>query len=161
MPDPGRVVVSYAMDGRSASGGNEPHPLTLTPGEGDGYRTLPGNAGFLLTLASPKKYNRESTAAKGHPGGSGREGPEMNDDAFADRIEEARRKIESLPEDQREPLFRLLDETRQRHHDLTSNFSRLRHLMDDWRIKMKYLTFDLEATKRELAELRRKQSNQG
>jgi hypothetical protein len=87
----------------------------------------------------------------------------MTDDAFAARIEQARRKIESLPEDQRGPLLNLLRETCERQKDMKTSFSRLHHLLDDWRIKMKYMAFDLEATKRELADLRRKQNdtNQG
>ncbi|HPD28634.1 MAG TPA: hypothetical protein PLL20_01470 [Phycisphaerae bacterium] len=85
----------------------------------------------------------------------------MTDEVFAVRIEEARRKIETLPEDQREPLLRLLHETLQRQSDLKMNFSKLRYLLDDWRVKMKYMAFDLEATKRELAELRRRQDNSG
>ena len=85
----------------------------------------------------------------------------MTDEVFAARIEEARRKIDSLPESQREPLLRLLDETFERQRDLKLNFTRLRHLLDDWRVKVKYMTFDLEATKRELAELRRQQGDKG
>jgi len=85
----------------------------------------------------------------------------MTDEVFAARIEEARRKIDCLPEDQREPLLRLLDETFQRQKDLKLNFAKLRYLLDDWRIKVKYMAFDLEATKRELADLRRKQGEKG
>jgi hypothetical protein len=85
----------------------------------------------------------------------------MTDDVFAARIEEARRKIDSLPEDQREPLIRLLDETFKRQKDIRINFAKLRQLLDDWRIKVKYMTFDLEATRRELAELRRKHGENG
>ena len=85
----------------------------------------------------------------------------MTDEVFAARIEEARHKIESLPEDQREPLLRLLDETFQRQVDLKVSFAHLRCLLDDWRIKVKYMAFDLEATKRELAELRRQQGDKG
>lgn len=83
----------------------------------------------------------------------------MTDDVFAARVDEARRKIESLPENQRESLMQLLDETCQRQVDLKVSFSRLRHTLDDWRMRMKYMAFDLEATKRELAELRRKQGD--
>ncbi len=85
----------------------------------------------------------------------------MTDEVFAVRIEEARRKIETLPEDQRGPLLKLLDETFQRQLDLKMNFSKLRYLLDDWRVRMKYMAFDLEATKRELADLRRGQDNPG
>ena len=85
----------------------------------------------------------------------------MTDEVFAARIEEARRKIDSLPEGQREPLLRLLDETFQRQRDLKLSFAKLRHLLDDWRIRVKYMAFDLEATKRELAELRRQQGEKG
>lgn len=85
----------------------------------------------------------------------------MTEEVFALQIEEARRKIETLPENQREPLLRLLNETLQRQSDLKINFAKLRELLDDWRVKMKYMAFDLEATKRELAELRRRQDSSG
>ncbi len=81
----------------------------------------------------------------------------MTDEVFAARIEEARHKIESLPEDQRGPLLRLLDETSRRQENLKVSFAHLRRLLDDWRLQVKYMAFDLEATKRELAELRRQQ----
>ncbi len=85
----------------------------------------------------------------------------MTDEVFATHIEEARRRIEALPEREREPLLRFLDETFKRQTDLKLSFTKLRHLLDDWRIKVKYMAFDLEATKRELADLRRKQGECG
>jgi len=81
----------------------------------------------------------------------------MDDSVFAARIEEARKKIDSLPEDQRDPLLKLLAETCERHVTLRHGFDRLRNLLQDWRVKIKYLTFDVEASRRELADLRRKQ----
>jgi hypothetical protein len=87
-------------------------------------------------------------------------GEAMTDEVFAARIEEARHKIESLPEDQRGPLLRLLDETSRRQANLRVSFAHLRRLLDDWRLQVKYMAFDLEATKRELADLRRQQDEE-
>ncbi|MDM8005953.1 MAG: hypothetical protein QUV05_07385 [Phycisphaerae bacterium] len=83
----------------------------------------------------------------------------MTDEVFAAHIEEARHKIESLPENQRGPLLRFLDETSRRQANLRVSFAHLRRLLDDWRLQVKYMAFDLEATRRELAELRRRQED--
>ena len=80
----------------------------------------------------------------------------MNDETFYKKLEEARSRIDALPEEDRARLSALLDETKDRHHQIKSSMQRLRHALDDWRVHNRYLMFDLEATKREAAELRRK-----
>lgn len=85
----------------------------------------------------------------------------MNDEVFAARLEEAKKEIATLPADQRAQLEALVQETHDRHHQMKSDFSRLRRALDDWRVQMKYITFDLEATRRELNRLRRQQGNGG
>ena len=80
----------------------------------------------------------------------------MNDETFYEKLEEARTKIDALPEEDRVRLSALLDETKDRHSQIKSGMQRLRHALDDWRVHNRYLMFDLEATKREVTELRRK-----
>jgi hypothetical protein len=80
----------------------------------------------------------------------------MNDEIFYKKLEEARTKIDALPEEDRVRLTALLDETQDRHKSIKKSMDRLRHALDDWRVHNKYLMFDLEATKREVKELRRK-----
>jgi len=80
----------------------------------------------------------------------------MNDATFIARLEEARQKIESLPADQQASLKALLEETRERHQSLKESFTGLHQDLEDWRLNMKYVAFDLEATRRELADLRKR-----
>ena len=85
----------------------------------------------------------------------------MNDETFYEKLEEARTKIDALPEEDRTRLSTLLDETKDRHSQIKSGMQRLRHALDDWRVHNRYLVFDLEATKREVTELRRKLEERG
>ena len=80
----------------------------------------------------------------------------MNDELFYRKLEEAQERIEALPEEDRARLSSLLDETKQRHDQIKVSMQRLRHALDDWRVHSRYIMFDLEATKREVTELRRK-----
>ena len=81
----------------------------------------------------------------------------MNEATFLARIEAARKIIDSLPADRQAALLELLDETEQRHVELKSNFGRIHDVLEDWKVSIKYLLFDLEATRRELEELRQQQ----
>lgn len=85
----------------------------------------------------------------------------MDDAIFMSQLEEARKRIDLLPPDQKEPLRQLLEETHKRHSELKDNFSHVHNALADWKVNIKYLLFDLEATKRELAELKRKQQENG
>jgi len=85
----------------------------------------------------------------------------MNDETFYEKLEEARTKIDALPEEDRVRLSALLDETKDRHSQIKSSMQRLRYALDDWRVHNRYLMFDLEATKREVTELRRKLNERG
>lgn len=83
-------------------------------------------------------------------------GNEMTDEVLNAKLAEAREKINALPADQRGPLLALVEETRQRHVELKKNFSRVHEAVDEWRLLMKYLIFDREATRRELDQLRKR-----
>ena len=83
-------------------------------------------------------------------------GNEMTDEILNARLAEAREKINALPADQRAPLLALVEETCQRHAELKKNFSRVNEAVDEWRLLMKYLIFDREATRRELDQLRKR-----
>ncbi len=80
----------------------------------------------------------------------------MNDEAFHARLAEFRAQIDALPEAKRPELIALLEETRRRHEDLKKNFSRIHQALDEWRLGLKYLLFDYEATRRERDDLRRR-----
>ena len=80
----------------------------------------------------------------------------MTDETFHAKLSEIRQQIHALPEAQRGPLLSLLDETRDRYDQLKTNFARTREALDDWRLTMKYLIFDREASRNEHDELRRR-----
>ena len=66
-----------------------------------------------------------------------------------------RRQISTLPVTERRKLEQLADETRQRHERLRQTVSGLQESLDYLRLSIKYLVFDLEATRRENGYLRK------
>lgn len=80
----------------------------------------------------------------------------MTDEVLNARLAEALERINALPADQRGPLLALVEETRQRHLELKRSFSRVHAAVDEWRLLLKYLIFDREATRRELDQLRKR-----
>ena len=79
----------------------------------------------------------------------------MNDQEFQTRLVELSDQIEQLPGDERERLRKLVDDTRERHTRLRATITQLQDSLDHLRLSVKYLVFDLEATRRENAYLRR------
>ena len=63
--------------------------------------------------------------------------------------------IGTLPKGERERLEVLAEQTRQRHEKLKKSITGLQDSLDFLRLSIKYLLFDLEATKRENESLRR------
>ncbi len=84
----------------------------------------------------------------------------MNDETLNEKLSEARARIDELPEPQRSHLMEMLEETRDRHHQLKKDFARLGHAVSDWQMMLKYLIFDHEATRRERDDLRRRLGEQ-
>ena len=71
------------------------------------------------------------------------------DEAFERKFTRLLDQIESLPAEQRGRLQRLADETRQRHDKLRGSVRKLQDSLDSLRLGIKYMAFDLEATRRE------------
>jgi hypothetical protein len=61
-----------------------------------------------------------------------------------------------LPQPQREKLFLLARRSRENHEKLQTQFNNLQQSLDYLRLGIKYLIFDLEATRRENQALREK-----
>ncbi len=80
----------------------------------------------------------------------------MTDETFLTRLAELNAKIETLPEANRAPLVALVEETRRRHEELKRSFAHIHDALGEWRLGMKYVLFDYEATRRERDELRRR-----
>ena len=79
----------------------------------------------------------------------------MTEQEFQTKLAELMGEISTLPVTEREKLVKLADETRQRHERLKKTVSGLQESLDYLRLSIKYLVFDLEATRRENGYLRK------
>jgi uncharacterized FlaG/YvyC family protein len=79
----------------------------------------------------------------------------MNETEFQTKLAELMGEISTLPSTERQKLEKLADETRQRHERLKRTVGSLQESLDYLRLSIKYLVFDLEATRRENGYLRK------
>ena len=79
----------------------------------------------------------------------------MDEKVFQNKLAELMGEISTLPKDEREKLTKLASETQARHDKLKKTVSGLQESMDYLRLSIKYLVFDLEATRRENGYLRK------
>ncbi|MEX2219137.1 MAG: hypothetical protein WD749_10310 [Phycisphaerales bacterium] len=79
----------------------------------------------------------------------------MNEQEFDQRLGELMGQITSLPEADQGELAQLAEETRARHDKMRRTIGELQESLDYLRLSVKYLVFDLEATRRENQYLRR------
>ena len=79
----------------------------------------------------------------------------MDEATFQKKLAELVAQIESLPAGERERLRELAAETKQRHEDIKRSVHTLQDNIDFLRMGIKYLLFDLEATRRENGQLRK------
>jgi chromosome segregation ATPase len=79
----------------------------------------------------------------------------MNEQEFQTRLAELSEQIDAMPETERDRVRSLLEETRDRHQRLRATVRSLQDSLDHLRLSVKYLVFDLEATRRENNYLRK------
>jgi hypothetical protein len=79
----------------------------------------------------------------------------MNEQTFQHKLAELVAEIGTLPDDERQKLEMLAQETKERHQQLKQTVSNLQESIDFLRLSIKYLLFDLEATRRENTYLRK------
>ncbi len=79
----------------------------------------------------------------------------MNESIFEDKLNELVKEIGSIPPSQRKKFVLLAKKTHKAHKELKKSVSGLQDSLDYLRICIKYLCFDLEATKRENAYLKK------
>ena len=79
----------------------------------------------------------------------------MNENTFQKKLAELVAEIGTLPQEDRARLEMLAEETRERHQKLKQTVTNLQESLDFLRLSIKYLLFDLEATRRENAQLRK------
>ena len=79
----------------------------------------------------------------------------MDARTFQTKLSELVAEIGTLPKHEREKLEKLADETRKRHSELKASVSGMQESIDFLRLSIKYLLFDLEATRRENEALKK------
>jgi hypothetical protein len=79
----------------------------------------------------------------------------MNEETFQRKLAELVAEIGTLPEPDRERLTALAKETKDRHNQLKQTVGQLQESIDFLRLSIKYMLFDLEATRRENTQLRK------
>ncbi len=79
----------------------------------------------------------------------------MNEETFQRKLAELIAEIGTLPAGERDKLELLAEQTRARHKQLKETVNSLQESIDFVRLSIKYMLFDLEATRRENAQLRK------
>ena len=85
----------------------------------------------------------------------------LDKNGFRGTLESLLGEIDALPAPERDRLRGVADATRQRHEQLGQTVRRLQETLDFLRLSIKYLCFDVEATRRENEYLRRMLDEQG
>ena len=85
----------------------------------------------------------------------------MDEQLFQRKLSELVAEIGTLPPHERKKLEILAEQTRQRHKELKETVSSLNESIDFLRLSIKYLLFDLEATRRENEHLRKMLETEG
>ena len=83
----------------------------------------------------------------------------MNSKAFESKLQELSAQIETLPESDRARLRALADETRRRQSDIRASCARAEEALCDWRLLLKYILFDAEASLREQRQRQRREGS--
>ena len=78
----------------------------------------------------------------------------MSEREFQNQFNKLLEKINNLPSDQQGKLKELATDTKSRHEQMRKTISDLQDSLDYLRVSVKYLVFDLEATRRENKQLR-------
>jgi uncharacterized membrane protein len=85
----------------------------------------------------------------------------MDDSDFQSKLTAIMGDISTLPPAERDQLQQLAEQARTRHEQLKQTVTQLQENMDFLRLGIKYLVFDLEATRRENDQLRQKLDQSG
>ena len=80
--------------------------------------------------------------------------PAMDEKTFQTKLANLMGEINTLPASERQKLAKLAEQTKERHTKMKKSMSDLQESLDYLRLSIKYLVFDLEATRRENQYLR-------
>jgi len=78
----------------------------------------------------------------------------MDEQNFHQKLADLMSEISTLPRSERDKIEQLAEQTEQRHKQLRSQVGSLQESLNHLRLSIKYLVFDLEATRRENHYLR-------
>lgn len=79
----------------------------------------------------------------------------MNDRDFQNKLDQLMATIDTLPAEKRHELKSLAAETKARRERMQGTIKQLQDALDQLRLSVKYMAFDLEATRRENDYLRK------
>ena len=79
----------------------------------------------------------------------------MDEAVFEQKLNELVSEIGSMPDSQQKKLMLLAKKTRETHDQLKKSVTHLHESLDYLRVSIKYLLFDLEATRRENTYLKK------
>lgn len=79
----------------------------------------------------------------------------MNEQDFQSKLSDLMQQLDTLPTPAREQLQQIAQDTRDRHARMKKTVGELQDSLDYLRLSIKYLVFDLEATRRENQYLRK------
>ncbi len=79
----------------------------------------------------------------------------MDEATFQAKLAELMGEISTLPKGERDKLQAMAEQTQERHQKLKKTVHDLQESLDYLRLSIKYLVFDLEATRRENSYLRK------
>lgn len=79
----------------------------------------------------------------------------MKDEVFENKLNELVKEIGAIPTQDREKLIMLAKKTQQQRKAIKNSVTSLQESLDYLRVSIKYMIFDLEATRRENAYLRK------
>ena len=85
----------------------------------------------------------------------------MDEKTFHEKLLDLIEQIKLFPEAKRESLEMMAGELGKKYEDLRKSLVMLQDTLDSLRLNVKYLLFDLEATKKENIALRKKLEEQG
>ena len=85
----------------------------------------------------------------------------MDEKTFHEKLLDLIEQIERFPEAKRESLEMMAGELGKKYEDMRKSLVMLQDTLDSLRLNVKYLLFDLEATKKENIALRKKLEEQG
>ena len=79
----------------------------------------------------------------------------MDESVFEGQLDKLVNELDAIPGPDKQKLVKLAKHTSKCHKELKKNIARLQESLDFLRVSVKYLVFDLEATRRENLSLKK------